>query len=168
MKKIKRVLAVAVAVAIMTQVFVNENVTVQASASSAFKAVQKAYGSSYPMSSANEIKTARKNIFGKYSKVLGVSAKYFKSYKGARKATSTEEYVSIVFKATSKKNATKIKKVLKKYVKKEKTSNANYFSAKGKTLLGNAKIGSKGKYVYLFILDTAKNKKAVSAFKKNA
>ncbi len=167
MKQMKKLLAVAMTMAILVEGVVIGNDFVQASEVSAFTAVQKAYGTSYPMNSANEIKTARKNIFGKYSKVLGVSAKYFKSYKAARKASSTEEYVCVVYRATNKKNAKKIKSALKKYVNKEKSGNVNYFSAKGKTLLNNAKIGTKGSYVYLFILDTAKNSKAVQAFKKN-
>ena len=167
MKQMKRVLAVMVMVAVLAEGLIVETATVKASEASAFSAVQKQYGSTYPMSAANEIKTARKNIFGQYSKVLGVSAKYFKSYKAARKASSTEEYVCVIYKASSKKNVKKIKKALKKYVSKEKSGNANYFSAKGKTLLNNAMVGSKGKYVYLFVLDTAKNRKAVNAFKKN-
>lgn len=164
---IRRIVSIAVVFTLVCQVFLCTGLEAYASNASAFLAVQKAYGSSYPMSSSNEIKTARKNIFGKYSKVLGVSAKNFKSYKAARKADSSQEYVCAVFKATNKNKVKTIKKALKKYVKKEKSSNANYFTSYGKQLLDNAKVGSKGKYVYLFILDTSKNSKAVQAFKNN-
>lgn len=167
MKKVKRILSIAIVFTFIMQMLIQVGMNVYASEASAFSAVQRAYGSSYPLSSSNEINTARKNIFGKYSKVLGVSAKNFKYYKAARKSDSSQEYVSAIFKATSKNKVTKIKKALKKFVKKEKSSNANYFSSYGKQLLNNAKVGSKGKYVYLFILDTSKNSKAVKAFKKN-
>ena len=168
MKQMKKILSIAIVVALVAQSFIQMNQTVYASESSAYYAVKSAYGSSFPLSTSNEINTPRRNVFGKYSKVLGVSGKYFKSYKAARKSSSSEEYVCAVFKATSKKKAKKIVKSLKKFVKKEKSGNANYFSSYGKSLLNNAKVGKKGKYVYLFILDTSGNSRAVTAFKNNA
>ena len=42
-----------------------------------------------------------------------------------------------------------------------------YFITKFLTLMKKAKVGSKGKFVYLFVLDTAGNKKAIDAFKKS-
>ena len=56
---------------------------------------------------------------------------------------------------------------MKKYVINEYKSNLSYHSEYGKTLLKKAKVGSKGKYVYLFVLDTASNKKAINAFKNS-
>lgn len=164
----KKILSIAIVFAFVMQSFIYTDTIVSASETSAYSAVQRVYGGSFPLGSNNEIHTPRKNVFGKYSKVLGVSGKNFKSYKAARKSSSSEEYVCAVFKAASKKKAKKIVKSLKKFVKKEKTGNANYFSSYGKSLLNNAKVGKKGKYVYLFILDTAGNSKAVSAFKSNA
>lgn len=169
-KKIKAIsLVLMIALVAQVLVFQMDSVDVKAaSAKSIYSSVSKAYGQSFPLSSSNLVNVQRKNIFGGYSKVLGVSAKYFKSYKVAKKVDSSQEYVCAIFKATKKKNVKKIKKALNKYVKNEKTSNLNYFSSTGKSLLENAKVGSKGKYVYLFILDTSKNQKAVNAFKKNS
>lgn len=167
MKQMKRILAIVVVVAIVAQAFLQMGVTTYASESSAYSAVKSAYGSSFPLTDSNLITTPRKNVFGKYSTVLGVSGKNFSSYKAARKAGKDKEYICAIFKAPSKKKAKKIVKSLKKYVSKEKSGNANYFSSYGKSLLNNAKVGRKGKYAYLFVLDTSKNSKAVAAFKKN-
>ena len=138
-----------------------------ASTSSVYNDVKGAYGSSFPLSDNNRIKTERKNIFGKYSTVLGVSAKLFSSYTAAQKSNSTEKYVCYICKATKKANVKKIKKAMKKFVVQEYNSNVNYLSDNGKKLLKAAKVGSKGKFVYLFVLDTAGNKKAIDAFKKS-
>ncbi|MCR5202430.1 MAG: DUF4358 domain-containing protein [Lachnospiraceae bacterium] len=131
-----------------------------------YKKVQKAYGKKFKLSSKNMIKVEKKNVFGDYSKVVGVSHKLFDSYTAARVTNSKYEYVCFICKAGSKKNVKKIKTALKKYVKSESESNKNYYSSEGKKLMKNAAIGSKDKFVYLFILDTSKNKKAVKAFKK--
>ena len=56
---------------------------------------------------------------------------------------------------------------MKKYVINEYNGNINYHSDLGNQLLKNARVGSKGKYVYLFVLDTDGNKKAISAFKES-
>lgn len=138
-----------------------------ASTSSVYNAVKSAYSSSFPLSDNNKIKTKRKNIFGNYSTVLGVSAKLFSKYTAAQKSNSKEEYVCFICKATSKANVKKIKKAMKEYVINEYKSNLSYHSEHGKNLLKKAKIGSKGKFVYLFVLDTSDNKKAISAFKKS-
>lgn len=152
---------------VLTLVF-GTAVAANASESSAFNAVKGAYGSSFPLKAANSVRTARKNIFGKYSTVLGVSAKNFKSYKAARKTNGKKEYVCAIFKATKKSKVKTIKNSLKKFVSREKSSSRNYFSKTGKKLLAKAKVGSKGNYVYLFVLDTKGNGRAVSAFKRSA
>ncbi|MCR5625449.1 MAG: DUF4358 domain-containing protein [Lachnospiraceae bacterium] len=146
----------------------SEKVDAAASSSSIYSSVESAYGSKYPLSSSNEITTSRKNVFGGYSSVLGVSCELFSEYKAAKKSNSKYQYVSFVCKATSSSNVSKIKKKLKAYVKNEKTGNQNYYNSKGKKLLNNAKIGAKGDFVYLFILDTSKNSKAISAFNSAA
>ena len=138
-----------------------------AKTSEVYDAVKEAYGDSFPLSDNNMIKTERKNIFGKYSTVLGVSAKYFSSYTAAQKANSDEEQICFICKAVSKKAVKKIKKAMKKYVINEAKSNQNYHSDNGKQLLKSTKVGSKGKFVYLFIIDTSGNKKAIEAFKKS-
>lgn len=137
------------------------------SASGIYSIVEEAYDSSFPLDSANEIKTPIKNVFGGYSTVLGVSTKYISSYKAAKAGNTKmkKEYVCFICKASSKKNVKKIKKALKSFVSDEKEGNKNYFDAAGMSLLDDAKVGSKGKYVYLFILDTSDNSKAVKAFK---
>ena len=137
------------------------------STSAVYTAIQEAYSNAFPLSSNNMIHTDRKNVFGNYSSILGVSAKYFSSYTAAQKSNSKEEYICFICKATSKKNVKKIKKYMKKYVINEYKSNISYHSEFGKTLLKKAKVGSKGKFVYLFVLDTSNNKKAISAFKKS-
>ncbi|MCR4605265.1 MAG: DUF4358 domain-containing protein [Eubacterium sp.] len=137
------------------------------STSAIFNSVKSAYGSSFPLSDKNMIKTKRKNIFGKYSTIMGVSAKYFSSYTAALKSNSKKEYMCFICKATSAKKVKTIKNKLKKYVVSEYKGNLNYHSAEGNKILKNAKVGSKGKYVYLFALDTSGNKKAIEAFKSN-
>ena len=132
-----------------------------------YDSVESAYGSSFPLSDSNMIKVDRKNIFGKYSVVLGVSAKHFSSYTAAQKSNSSEEYMCFICKAVSKKAVKKIKNSMKKYVINEYNGNINYHSELGNRLLKNARVGSKGKYVYLFVLDTDGNKKAIDAFKES-
>ena len=135
-----------------------------ASVSSIYSAVKNAYGSEFPFSASNEIKVSEKNAFGGYSKVLGVSTEHMKSYKAYRKADSQSQYICFVCKVTEKSKVKAIKQTLKSYVANEKKSNENYYSSTGKELISNAKIGSKKKYVYLFMIDTGKNEKAVTAF----
>ena len=53
------------------------------------------------------------------------------------------------------------------FLKKEKGGiSRGYVTKTGARLLSNAKVGSKGKCVYMFMLDTAGNKRAISLFKK--
>lgn len=168
MKKGKRVAAVVLVMALFAGVFVGTgNAEAKTTTSSIYGSVQSAYGGSFPLSDSNLIKVSRKNVFGDWSTVLGVSAKYFTAYKAAKKSSSKEEYICFICKAASAKAKKKIKSGLAKFVKSETSGNANYHSEKGKKLMKNAKIGSKGKFVYLFILDTEGNKKAVNAFKKS-
>ncbi len=132
-----------------------------------YDSVCEAYGTSFPLSKNNMIKTPRKNVFGNYSTVLGVSMKYISSYTAAQKSNSKEEYICMVCKATSKKSVKKIKTKIKKYIKNEYKSNLSYHSELGKKLLKKSVVGSRGKYVYLFVLDTSGNKKAITAFKES-
>ncbi len=165
---LKYISAIVLMFALSFTVAMPEEAAAAATPSSIYTAVSGAYGKSYPLSDDNEINTARTNVFGKYSNILGVSAKLFTSYKAAKKSNSKYEYVSFVCEADGSANVNKIKKKLKKYVKNETSGNENYFSATGKKLMKNTKIGSKGNFVCLFILDTSGNSKAVKAFNKNA
>ena len=130
-----------------------------------YGAIQTAYSSEFPLTDNNMIHTDRTNIFGQYSTVLGVSAKLFSEYTAAQKSNSEKEYICFICKAVSRKAVKKIKNSMKKYVVNEYNSNISYHSDYGKTLLKKAKIGSKGKFVYLFVIDTAGNSKAIDAFK---
>lgn len=143
---------------------------VQASTSSAYKAVKKAYGKNFP----TEKKIAKKNYFGSYSKVIGsVSTKSLKSYKKAQKykgKSKKTNYLCVIVQAKKKSSVKGIKAKFKKYITSEKNGAAKrgYYSKTGKKFLNNAKVGSKGNYVYLFMLDASGNKKAISAFKRAA
>lgn len=165
----KRISTTALAVLLSLAIVCAGSVPYAAAATSPSTAVSKvksAYGSSYPLSSSNKITTAKKNVFGSYNKVLGVNLKNVKSYTAYKKSNSKYQYVCFVCKAKSKAKVSTIKKQLKKYVSSETSSNKNYYNAKGKKLMSKAKVGSKGTYCYLFILDTSGNSKAVKAFKK--
>ncbi len=141
----------------------------QASTSSAFKTIKFIYGKNFP----KESKIAKKNVFGKYSKILGVvstkglkSYRVAQSYKGKSKKT---QYLCAIVQAKKKSQVRGIKNKFKKYIQNEKGAvSRGYYSKKGKSLLNKASVGSKGRYVYLFILDTSGNKKAKAAFKKAA
>jgi hypothetical protein len=123
----------------------------------AYSAVKKAYGNSFPLKSDSKTKTIS-------SKELGVSKSLYKTCYGKTRGTKTK-YILYVAQATSTKNAKKIQSKLKTYVNTESQSMAMYLSEKGKKLFKNAKVGRKGKYVYLVMLDTSGNKKAISAIK---
>ena len=168
MKKGFRVAGILLAFVMLCSVMCSSvSVYAAQSTETVYDAVQDAYGSSFPLSSSNLIKVDRKNIFGKYSTVLGVSAKHFSSYTAAQKSNSSEEYVCFICKAVSKKAVKKIKNSMKKFVVNEYNANINYHSDFGNKLLKNAKVGSKGKFVYLFVIDTDGNKKAIEAFKES-
>ena len=124
----------------------------------AYAAVQKAYGKSFPLSTSNRIS-------GK-SVVLGVKTSNCSSYYAAQKFANSNKEVYEIFicKAKSGKKGT-IKSQLKSHIKNEKTSMQSYLSAKGKKLFKNYKVGTVGDYVYMVMIDTSKNKKAVKAIK---
>ena len=169
MKKSK-VLSLVLVCCLVLAGLLGSGTTSQAAASSSsevYSAVKDAYGSSFPLTDDNMIKTERKNVFGKYSTVLGVSAKLFSEYTAAKKSSSEEEYICAIFKATSSKSVKKIKKKLKAFVVNEFKSNQNYHSEHGQTLLKKAKVGSSGSFVYLFVIDTDGNGKAIDAFKES-
>lgn len=166
-KTYRRAVAVLMIVVLCAGIYMPYISYAATSTASVYDAVEGAYGSSFPLSDSNMIKVDRKNIFGKYSVVMGVSAKHFSQYTAAQKSNSSEEYMCFICKAVSKKAVKKIKSSMKKYVINEYNGNINYHSDLGNQLLKNARVGSKGKYVYLFVLDTDGNKKAISAFKES-
>ena len=128
----------------------------------AYSAVKKAYGSSMPLSAKNRI-TGKKRI-------MGVKTADCESYfaalkiKGGKNAQS--EYAIFICKAKSKAKVKTIVANLKTYLKNEQQSMNNYLSPTGKKLFKNAKVGTVGQFVYLVMLDTAANKKAVNAINK--
>ncbi|MCR4717887.1 MAG: DUF4358 domain-containing protein [Lachnospiraceae bacterium] len=166
----KRIIALMMAVVIVFGLSFNpESVNASTKSELLYNAVKSAYGGLLPVTSSNEVKyESKKNIFGKYYKIAGVSLKYVSNYKAYIKSNSSGEYILFVAEATSKKNAKKAKKALKNYVKGNKTDCDNYYSKTGKKVYANYKVGRKGKCVYLFMLDSSSNSKAVNAFKNVA
>ncbi|MCR5430548.1 MAG: DUF4358 domain-containing protein [Eubacterium sp.] len=141
----------------------------KASTTSGFNAVRSTYGKYFP----TESKIARKNFFGKYNKILGlVSTKGLKSYKVAQKFTGKSkktQRLCVIVQAKKRSQVKGIKSKFRKYISNEKGAySRGYYSRTGKSLLDKASVGSKGNYVYLFILDTSGNGKAKSAFKRAA
>ena len=141
----------------------------QASTSTAYNAVKKIYKKYCP-----KVKNIqKKDMFGRYSKILGVlSVKGLKSYKVGQsfegKSKKTERVVVIV-QAKKKSQVKGIKNKFKSYINTRKgAAKRGYFSSYGKKVLNKASIGSKGKYVYLLMLDASGSKKAKAAVKKAA
>lgn len=158
MKSIKKILCILLAVLTIASVF---SVSVSAYAASAtpktvYSKVQKAYGKSFPLKSG-----AKKMSYTE----LNVSKKYISSYVAYQKGTKDRRMIFIA-KAKSTANAKSIKKQLTTYLNYEKHN--GYLNATGKKVVKNAKIGIKGKYVYIVMLDTTGNKKAITAINKYA
>lgn len=126
---------------------------------SVYTSIEKAYGNKFPLK--NDASNLSPNA-------VGVSKKLCESYAGKVKSTKNEKYVLFIAKASNSNDVKKIKSSLSNYIKVESHSMANYLSADGKKLYNNAKIGTKGLYVYLIMLDTTGNQKAVKAFKTAA
>lgn len=125
-----------------------------------YAAVKKAYGKSFPLSTKNRIK-GRKNI-------LGVNTSNCSGYYAAQKFGNKNKEVYEIFICKAKKGKKNtVKNQLKSHVKNEKTSMQSYLSKKGKKLFSNYKVGTSGDYVYLVMVDTSGNKKAVNAIKKS-
>ena len=163
----KKVLSLIILITLVFGAFGVTNT--QASTSSAYNAVKKIYKKYCPK--AKNIQ--KKDMFGRYSKILGVlSVKGLKSYKVGQafegKSKKVERVVVIV--QVKKKSQIKgIKNKFRSYVNTRKgAAKRGYFSKYGKKVLNNASIGSKGKYVYLLMLDASGNKKAKAAVKKAA
>ena len=130
--------------------------------SQAYSAVKKAYGDSFPLSSKNRIKGKKR--------VMGVRTSYLNSYYAASKTSgkknAKKEYLIMIAEVKDKNDVKKVKSQLDKFKKNEEASMQNYLSEKGKKLFKNCKIGSVGSYVYIVMIDTSSNKKAVKAIKK--
>ncbi len=128
----------------------------------AYTAVKKAYGKKFPLTNKNVIKGKKR--------IMGVKTSDLKSYYAASKTTGKKnaksEYLIFVAEVKNKNNVNKVKSQLVKFKSNEESSMKNYLSSTGKKLFKNAKIGVKGKYVYIVMLDTSSNKKAVNALKK--
>ena len=141
----------------------------KASTSSAYSAVKKIYKKYCP----KKENIPRKDLFKRYSKILGVlSVKGLKTYTVGQsfegKSKKVERVVAIV-QANKKSQVKGIKAKFRNYVNTRKgAAKRGYFSKYGKKVLNGATIGSKGKYVYLLMLDASGNKKAKAAVKKAA
>ncbi|MBQ9532091.1 MAG: DUF4358 domain-containing protein [Eubacterium sp.] len=128
----------------------------------AYSAVKKAYGKSFPFKKSNRVKGKRR--------VMGVKTADLKSYYAASKVTGGKnskcEYIIMVAKVKDSGKVKTIKSQLTRFKKNEEASMKNYLSSKGKKLFKNAKVGSVGSFVYIVMIDTNSNKKAVKAIKK--
>ena len=127
----------------------------------AYTAVKKAYGKSFPLADKNRIK-GKKRIFGVKTADL---KSYYAASKISGKKNAKAEYLIMVAQVKDKNNVKKIKSQLTKFKTNEQSSMNNYLSDKGKKLFKNCKIGSVGTYVYIVMLDTGANKKAIKAIK---
>ena len=160
----KRVICVIMTVLVMFSCFSSSAVLASAASKTpagAYAAIKKAYGSKMPVSSKNRIKNK--------SVIFGVRIKgNVSSYYAAQKLSSNgkKEYAVFICKASSSDNVKAIKDMLKKWKSNEQNSLQNYLNSTGKKLFKNAKIGSVGKFVYMVMLDTSENAKAVKAIKK--
>ena len=159
-----KILSLLLAVITAFSAFTMTSVTAEAASvpAQAFVAVKKAYGKSFPLSSKNRIK-GKKRVFG-------VKTSYLKTYYAASKTVGKKnakaEYLFMVADVKDKDNVKKVKSLLNKFKKNEQASMENYLSKKGKALFKNCKVGSVGKYVYIVMIDTNANKKAIKAIKK--
>ena len=160
-KIISLILAVITAFSALT---VSNGVVAEAASkpSQAYTAVKKAYGKSFPLSSKNRIKGKKR--------IMGVRTSYLSSYYAASKTSgkknAKKEYLIMIAEVKDKDDVKNVKSQLSKFKKNEEASMQNYLSDKGKKLFKNCKIGSVGSYVYIVMLDTSSNKKAVKAIKK--
>ncbi|MBQ9516783.1 MAG: DUF4358 domain-containing protein [Eubacterium sp.] len=127
----------------------------------AYVAVQKAYGKSFPLSSKNRVK-GKKRVFGVKTSTLS-------SYYAASKMVGSKtkaEYLIMIAKPAKGTSVKTVKSQLTKYKNNEEASMKNYLSDKGKKLFKNCKVGSTNGYVYIVMIDTNANKKAINAIKK--
>lgn len=161
----KRIGAFLFALVLALSCFTSTTLLVGASSSktpaSAYAAVKKAYGEKMPISSKNRIKNK--------SVIFGVRMKNrVSSYYAAQKLKSNgkKEFAIFIAKAKTKDDVKDIKAMLKKWKSNEQNSLQNYLNESGKKLFKNMKIGSVGKFVYMVMLDTKENSKAVKAIKK--
>lgn len=141
----------------------------KASTSSAYSAVKSIYGKYCP----KQKNIPKKDMFKRYSKILGVlSVKGLKSYKVGQSfqgKSKKVERVVVIVQAKKKSQVKGIKNKFRSYVNTRKgAAKRGYFSSYGKKVLNAASIGSKGKYVYLLMLDASGNKKAKAAVKRAA
>ena len=129
---------------------------------SAYSAVKKAYGKSFPFKSSNRVKGKRR--------IMGVKTADLSSYYAASKISgkknSKQEYIIMIAKVKDSGKVKSVKSQLTRFKNNEEASMRNYLSSKGKKLFKNAKVGSVGSFVYIVMIDTNSNKKAVKAIKK--
>ena len=128
----------------------------------AYVAVKNAYGKSFPLSSKNRVK-GKKRVFGVKTSLL---SSYYAATKTVGRKNAKAEYLIMIAKPKKSEDVKKVKTALTKFKKNEESSMKNYLSEKGKKLFKNCKIGSYKGYVYIVMIDTSSNKKAINAIKK--
>ncbi len=162
----KKILSLIIVVTLIVGVFGATNA--DASVAAAFYRVKATYGKKFPPTK----NVARKDFFGRYSKILGVSTNKLKVYRFAQKFKGKSkklERTCVIVQAKKKKQVKGIKKKFRQYIKSHKRNAARgYYTKKGRRILNKACVGSKGKFVYLFMLDASGNKKAKSIFRRKA
>lgn len=163
MVKSRKIISVLMAIITLMSAFSFGTTTALAAekgAAKAYAAVSKSYGKAFPFSKDDKITSK--------TRVMGVSSKYYSEVYAASKTTGgrkQSQYNIFIAKAKSKKDIKKIKSALENYLENEEDSMSSYLSDTGKKLYKNAKIASKGNYVYLVMIDTDSNKKATKAIK---
>ena len=128
----------------------------------AYVAVKNAYGKSFPLSSKDRVK-GKKRVYGVKTSLL---SSYYYAEKFAGNNKSATVYRIIICKPKNKSDIKSIKSKFASSKSNEQQSMSSYLSAKGKKLFKNCKIGSVNGYVYVVMIDTNANKKAIAAIKK--
>ncbi len=163
----KKILAFVLVLTLVVGAFGMTNA--QASTGSAYNAVKKIYKKYCP----KKKNIPRQDMFKRYSKILGVlSVKGLKSYTVGQSFDGQSKKVERVVAIVQAKNKSQVKGIKAKFTSYVNSRKGNakrgYYSTYGKKVLNKASIGSKGKYVYLLMLDASGNKKAKAAVKRAA
>ncbi len=129
--------------------------------------VVKKYTKDYPFSSADRVKS-KKAVFGIMSSKLSKYSAYQKVE--TTFSAGTTEHMLFIGKAKTKANAKSCASSLRRFLTKEKSSKASGLTAEGRQLFSGAKIGSKGKWCWLIMVnsDSEANATVAKAVRKNA
>lgn len=154
MKKSISIISIVLAVILMFSACSSSggSVNPDATAQSAYDAVEAAYGDSYPIGMGDELTPEE----------VGVTEDMCAEYVGVQLTTSTEKYVVFIAKANDG-SVNDIKSALDGYITNEGNSMNSYLSEEGKKLFSNAKVETKGNFAYLVMVDTDSNTTAIEA-----